>query len=58
MPGFTRAATLLKDKKPFEEPGQVGVAIPVFNILEAAGFDLVVANARQIKAVPGRKTDG
>ncbi len=30
---------------------------PVFNILEAAGFDLVVANARHIKAVPGRKTD-
>jgi transposase len=30
---------------------------PVFNILEAAGCDLVVANARHIKAVPGRKTD-
>lgn len=30
---------------------------PVFNILEVAGFDLVVANARHIKAVPGRKTD-
>ncbi len=30
---------------------------PVFNILEAAGFELVVANARHIKAVPGRKTD-
>lgn len=30
---------------------------PVFNILEAAGFELLVANARHIKAVPGRKTD-
>ena len=29
---------------------------PVYNILEAE-FDLVVANARHIKAVPGRKTD-
>jgi transposase len=30
---------------------------PVFNILETAGFELLVANARHIKAVPGRKTD-
>ncbi len=30
---------------------------PVFNILEAAGFELLVVNARHIKAVPGRKTD-
>ncbi len=30
---------------------------PVFNVLEAAGFELLVANARHIKAVPGRKTD-
>ena len=30
---------------------------PVFNILEVAGFELLVANARHIKAVPGRKTD-
>src|SRR5436309_9685827 len=30
---------------------------PVFNILEAAGFGLLVVNARHIKAVPGRKTD-
>ncbi len=30
---------------------------PVFNILEAAGFQLLVVNARHIKAVPGRKTD-
>lgn len=30
---------------------------PVFNILETAGFELMVVNARHIKAVPGRKTD-
>jgi transposase len=30
---------------------------PLFNILEAAGMRPVVANARHIKAVPGRKTD-
>src|SRR5260370_13301814 len=30
---------------------------PVFNILEVAGFELFVVNARHIKAVPGRKTD-
>src|SRR5438105_4578325 len=30
---------------------------PVFNILEAADFELLVVNARHIKAVPGRKTD-
>ena len=30
---------------------------PVFNILEVAGFELLVVNARHIKAVPGRKTD-
>jgi len=30
---------------------------PVFNLLEEAGFDLLVANARYMKAVPGRKTD-
>jgi transposase len=32
--------------------------MPVFAVLEAAGgFDLTVANAQHIKAVPGRKTD-
>jgi transposase len=30
---------------------------PVFNVLEAMGLSLLVANARHIKAVPGRKTD-
>jgi transposase len=30
---------------------------PVFNILEIAGLELLVVNARHIKAVPGRKTD-
>jgi transposase len=30
---------------------------PVFNLLEAAGMSVIVANARHIKAVPGRKTD-
>lgn len=30
---------------------------PVFNILEAQEFELVVVNARHVKAVPGRKTD-
>ena len=30
---------------------------PPFNILEAQGFELVVVNARHVKAVPGRKTD-
>src|SRR5438445_1760859 len=30
---------------------------PVFNLLEEAGLEVVVANARHIKAVPGRKTD-
>ena len=30
---------------------------PVYNILEAADLNPDVANARQIKAVPGRKTD-
>jgi transposase len=30
---------------------------PVFNVLEEMGLKLLVANARQIKPVPGRKTD-
>src|SRR3989441_11448797 len=30
---------------------------PVWNILEAAGFDLLLANAQEVKIVPGRKTD-
>ena len=30
---------------------------PIFNILAVAGFELLVVNARHIKAVPGRKTD-
>ena len=30
---------------------------PVWNILSDGGFELIVANARHIKNVPGRKTD-
>src|SRR5438128_11414764 len=30
---------------------------PVWNILEAEGFDLLLANAQEVKVVPGRKTD-
>lgn len=30
---------------------------PVWNILEAAELDLLLANAQQVKALPGRKTD-
>jgi transposase len=30
---------------------------PVWNILEAEGFDLLLANAQEVKIVPGRKTD-
>jgi transposase len=31
--------------------------IPVFEILEARGFDVLLVNARDVKTVPGRKTD-
>jgi transposase len=31
--------------------------IPLFEILNSRGFDVVLANARQVKNVPGRKTD-
>jgi transposase len=31
--------------------------IPVFEILEAHGFDVLLVNARDVKQVPGRKTD-
>lgn len=31
--------------------------IPVFEILEARGFEVVLVNARFVKQVPGRKTD-
>src|SRR6201981_252187 len=30
---------------------------PVFNLLEDHGMELLVVNARHVKAVPGRKTD-
>jgi transposase len=30
---------------------------PIYNVLEDNGLDMLVANARHIKAVPGRKTD-
>src|SRR5258706_2897290 len=31
--------------------------IPVFEILEARGFEVLLVNARDVKNVPGRKTD-
>jgi transposase len=31
--------------------------IPVFQILECYGFDVILVNARHVKNVPGRKTD-
>ena len=31
--------------------------IPVFEILESKGFDVILVNAREAKRVPGRKTD-
>jgi transposase len=31
--------------------------IPVFEILESRGFDVILVNAREVKRVPGRKTD-
>src|SRR5438105_5730073 len=31
--------------------------IPVFEILEARGFEVLLVNARAVKNVPGRKTD-
>ena len=30
---------------------------PIFNLLEGGDFELLVVNARHVKAVPGRKTD-
>ncbi len=30
---------------------------PIWNILEPAGFELLLANAQEVKVVPGRKTD-
>jgi transposase len=30
---------------------------PIYNVLEDTGMNVLVANARHIKAVPGRKTD-
>ncbi|MGH9463406.1 MAG: IS110 family transposase, partial [Vicinamibacteria bacterium] len=31
--------------------------IPIFEILEARGFEVVLVNARHVKNVPGRKSD-
>jgi len=31
--------------------------IPVFQVLESYGFDVILVNARHVKNVPGRKTD-
>src|SRR5262249_49791364 len=30
---------------------------PVYNVLEAAGLEIVLVNAQHVKSVPGRKTD-
>jgi transposase len=30
---------------------------PIYNLLEGSGLEVLVANARHVKAVPGRKTD-
>lgn len=30
---------------------------PVYNLLEGGGFELLVVNARHMRAVPGRRTD-
>ncbi len=30
---------------------------PLYNVLEASGLEVMVVNARHMKAVPGRKTD-
>lgn len=39
-------------------PDAAGVYwIPVFEILEARGFEVLLVNARDVKNVPGRKTD-
>ncbi|PHM73058.1 IS110 family transposase [Xenorhabdus kozodoii] len=31
--------------------------VPIYEILEAYGFEVVLANAREMNSVPGRKTD-
>lgn len=31
--------------------------VPVFEVLESAGLDVMVANARETRSVPGRKSD-
>jgi transposase len=31
--------------------------MPIYNVLEERGFEVLVVNARHVKAVPGRKTD-
>ena len=49
----------------FREAGVTSVAmestgvywIPVFEVLEQLGFDVILVNAREAKSVPGRKTD-
>ena len=32
--------------------------IPLFEILQERGFEVLLVNARHVKGVPGRKTDG
>jgi transposase len=31
--------------------------VPVFEVLDSAGLDVIVANARETRSVPGRKSD-
>src|ERR1700730_467779 len=35
----------------------IEIRIPVYEILEARGFEVLLVNARNVKNVPGRKTD-
>ncbi len=43
---------------PWSPPAFTGVYwLPAFEILEAAGFNVILINARNAKNVPGRKND-
>jgi transposase len=61
----TMTADLIQLRVWLQEGGVTHVAMestgvywkPVFNLLEDQGMELLVVNARHVKAVPGRKTD-
>ena len=40
-----------------ESTGVYWIPVSVFEILEAQGFEVLLVNARDVKQVPGRKTD-